>query len=1207
MPTLLRDVFDIPEKVDASDFVLQLVKGVEASDRTLREYVVTPALAKAFDDALGLVERTLAGGTSKGAFVHGSFGSGKSHFMAVLHLLLSGNTAARALAGLQAVVSERSRALNAKLLTLDYHLLGKESFESALFDGYLSTVARLHPEATPPVLHQTDKLLADAANLRTVMGDEAFLAGLGVGTAASSGWGTRASSWNPETYEAAAAAPVGDAHRNALVTALTATYFTGYTSAGQWLETADGLQAMTAHAKSLGYDGIVLFLDELVLWLAQHLGDSTFIQREASKVARLVEAGNLPLPIVSFVARQRDLKDFLGGTMPGAEQEAVGDSFRWWEERFERIELAAADLPQIVHRRLLMPTSASGADEVRRAVARVQGDAAAWTYLLTDMNGSDGDDFALTYPFSPALVDAMVALSALMQRERTALRLMGELLSAGRDELTVDDVIPVGDLFDVAVLGGVEPLTADMKKLFANAAQFYEAKMRPFLLASHGLTPEQVETLPRSHPFVTEDRLVKTLLLAALAGGAPSLRNLTFAKLAALNYGTVMSFVPGQEAMAVKGLVTRWAAEFGEVHVGDGENPVVSLTLTGVDYDTLIEAVQHEDRTEARRDMLRRTLMAELEVRQEPGLETAWSTTVLWRGSRRPVDVVFGNVRDSAELSDQALRAAAGRWKVVIDFPFDSGDHSAIEDVNRVQGLLADGEQSATLVWLPHFLSAPRMDDVGRLVLLEYLLMGDRFDLNAARLSPGDREPARQQLDNQRRNLRARLADVLKQAYGVAPATTENVDVHIAQSQVYSTLLPGVAIAPPVAATLRQALDGALRQGLDAQYPQHPQLESPDAEIKTADLRTVLELARAAVDAGGRLDGIERTRAAVLRRVANPLGCGVARETVYALGPDTFRWLADFTRWNADADAGGVLVRDLRVRLQPYGLVDEVADLLIAVWAALEDREWMRGGVPVPAPGIGQLSGDITLRPARLPDADEWQRARTAAQALFGVPGAPRRSAAGVTTMARGVRDAVGRLRTPASDLVSALRAQSPLLGLDETSPRLATALDGNGLLARLAAEREDTVLLQVLASFDLPAEPQALAKSLSSAAAVSDALRAADWEMLTRALGVPGGESIAATLASAAANEELHAPLAPALSAAGRAARDLLLPPAVPAPTPGPADDETTPTPPTDVDSIVLDFEHGGTIEQAIDKIRSAGQTARASGRKLVVTWTYQ
>ena len=63
--TLLRDVITIPEQVRAGDYVLKLTEGVERLDETLGEYVVTPALARAFDAALGLVEVAVTSGRSQ--------------------------------------------------------------------------------------------------------------------------------------------------------------------------------------------------------------------------------------------------------------------------------------------------------------------------------------------------------------------------------------------------------------------------------------------------------------------------------------------------------------------------------------------------------------------------------------------------------------------------------------------------------------------------------------------------------------------------------------------------------------------------------------------------------------------------------------------------------------------------------------------------------------------------------------------------------------------------------------------------------------------------------------------------------------------------------------------------------------------------------------------------------------------------------------
>jgi chromosomal replication initiation ATPase DnaA len=79
---LLKDLISIPERVHQGDFVLQLSKGVTEPEQTLRDYVVTPQLVDAFTNALGFIQQAVQTGGSKAAYLHGSFGSGKSHFMA---------------------------------------------------------------------------------------------------------------------------------------------------------------------------------------------------------------------------------------------------------------------------------------------------------------------------------------------------------------------------------------------------------------------------------------------------------------------------------------------------------------------------------------------------------------------------------------------------------------------------------------------------------------------------------------------------------------------------------------------------------------------------------------------------------------------------------------------------------------------------------------------------------------------------------------------------------------------------------------------------------------------------------------------------------------------------------------------------------------------------------------------------------------------
>ncbi len=181
---------------------------------------------------------------------------------------------------------------------------------------------------------------------------------------------------------------------------------------------------------------MVLFLDELILWLASQAADLAFVNREGQKMAKLVEAmsADRPIPIVSFIARQRDLRELVGDHLPGAEQLGFADVLNWWEARFDTITLEDRNLPAIVEKRLLRPKSAKAARQLQEAFDKTSRVREEVLNILLTRTG-DRDMFRQVYPFSPALVQTLVALSALLQRERTALKLMLQLLVNQRDSL----------------------------------------------------------------------------------------------------------------------------------------------------------------------------------------------------------------------------------------------------------------------------------------------------------------------------------------------------------------------------------------------------------------------------------------------------------------------------------------------------------------------------------------------------------------------------------------------------------------------------------------------------------------------------------------------------------------------------------------------------------------------------------------------------
>src|SRR2546426_568970 len=208
--TLLKDLIPIPDRVHKGDFVIKLTEGIQRPEETLHDYVVTPQLVGCFDDALGFVRSALETRSSKGSYLHGSFGSGKSHFMAVLHLILQGNLAARSIPELAPVISKHNTwAHNQKFLLVPYHMIGAHDMESGILGGYVDFMRRTHPQAPIPGVYLAEGLFQDARALRERMGDAQFFTTLSEGKGGAGGWGELEAGWDATRFEAAMEEPPG--------------------------------------------------------------------------------------------------------------------------------------------------------------------------------------------------------------------------------------------------------------------------------------------------------------------------------------------------------------------------------------------------------------------------------------------------------------------------------------------------------------------------------------------------------------------------------------------------------------------------------------------------------------------------------------------------------------------------------------------------------------------------------------------------------------------------------------------------------------------------------------------------------------------------------------------------------------------------------------------------------------------------------------
>ena len=1100
MPTYIKDLIDIPDHVGRGDFVLRLSEGITDPEGTVKHYQVTPQLVKCFDEALNLVKSSIKGdgksGTSKAAYLHGSFGSGKSHFMAILHLILAGNAHACSIPELAEVIAKHSEWIaGKKFLMVPYHLLGSKNLESAILGGYADFMSRTHPGAPTAPVFLAEGLLKNAELLRENMGDAKFFETLNKGKGGGGGgWGNISAQWDAVGYAEALKSPHNSETCRRLVRDLVDTHLPAMRNTEEFVDLDDGLAVISSHAKELGYHTVVLFLDELILWLASYAADQKFISHEGDKVVKLVESSRAdrPLPLVSFIARQRDLRDLIGKQVAGAEKLAFSDVLSHHEGRFGVIKLEDRNLPAIAQKRILLAKSDS---------ARVQMDAefdrtktireeVMKTLLTRDANR---DDFRKLYPFSPALVETLVAVSSLLQRERTALKVMAILLAEQKDTLQLGQIVPVGDLFD-QVSQGDEAFSSDMKVHFENANRLYQGSLKPLLEKDHGLSFDEATLLawdaPKRVALRNDDRLIKTLLLAALVPEVESLKNMTPQKLAALNHGTIATPIPGQEAATVINKFKRWAAAAGQIKIREGAGQTtLAVQLSSVDTEQILAKAEGVDNRGNRITKLKELIFKALGQENEEML--FYTSEFKWRGTPRRADIIFANIRD---LSTDSFVSRGDGWKVVIDYPFDGPEHTIRDDVAKIETFLSEEQPTRTICWLPSFFNHETLEALGTFVRLEQILKENQFPSYVQHLTETDRETARNQLESQRDQLRSQLVVRIEMAYGIRGDGENYLDQgnSLEPADHFRSLDPGVSLQPPMAANLEQGLIGMLDQALRQQFPAHPHFDERISLTKVA-LGKALETVRNAAQSSEPSVLVETSLRRSISMIVNPLKLGEMGEQRFQLG---HHWKNHFNKQLAQL-SGDLSVGKLRKWINipdPMGLPEILEDLIILAYAEQTNRIFRHHGGPANA-DLGTLENDMTLEEVSLPSESDWQKAGEMAKAIFGIPASPLLNATNVTIVGEGVREKVRSLVQPVHSLIGRIEAmQTGRFGEGDCS-RLETAREGLSLLKALETTAGNG-LISKLAGFHIHAKPAALAVALSSASKLEQALEVADWEI---------------------------------------------------------------------------------------------------------------
>jgi hypothetical protein len=574
---------------------------------------------------------------------------------------------------------------------------------------------------------------------------------------------------------------------------------------------------------------------------------------------------------------------------------------------------------------------------------------------------------------------------------------------------------------------------------------------------------------------------------------------------------------------------------------------MISLQITGVDIEPILANAGEYDTPANRRRKVRETLFRALGITDRGDLLASQGFvdhSFTWRGTRRSVDIIFDQVR---EIRGDRLPDREGIWTVVLGLPFDARP--------RADSFAAMADWPAdrrVVVWQPAHLSDRAQRDLGRLIRVEEVLKGERFDEAARGFSMQDREQARAIIRNLQSQLQQRLQACLDAAYGIATEPRDALDAAIEPRSLLQPLEGTIELRAPFGASLGDAFSKLLDQLYGHSFPAHPQFE---IEIRLPTLRRVHEVAAAAIGTpDGRIPVPERPVRELVLAVANPLRLGTMGSTHFALGHD---WQSRLDRLHAQRDETITVGRLRRWMDEPevMGLPAEVQNLIILTYAGQTNRSFLRNGVSVSAT-LERIDDDFELLEQALPQEADWLEARWRAEKLFGIAQAEVRNAQNVARLADLARDRLKALRRPLADLGRALEQRLQAMGIGaDRADRLVTARSAMALDADLDAAADATDVVTRLAKGHFRTSIDAIERTIASATSVLAALDSDAWvtvEALDRLADHrrSTADAIRRELAEALAADEYNKPLAMAVNEArARALRLLTEVPASPGP----------------------------------------------------------
>lgn len=1043
--TTIRDAYILPspEDIRAMGFVVKLREADAASDEVkqlVKDYVITPAVEQAMPQILDDMKQVFDRGEDYGRFIHGSFGSGKSHFLTMLSLLIEGAAPAQdkfrpllaahheSVRGKGREAAEHAEWLErANLLVVRVHMLSVRgrttSLDRAIYDGLNQALKRRGKQ--PFEFLNVDAIFAEVRREAQDYGDIVWKRLETAGIVGGREDFEAIAGGSPQARERFARSWLAHKGRNA-------------SDAGIDPRWSDGLKRMGEHARAQGFGGVVLMLDEFLLWLAEKSGQE-FVQ-EINNLNVIVDhnTGQRPAPIFVFVARQRNLKEFFPDLV---DESKIHEHLDHHSKRFEVTTLNDVELRHIVKGRVLQPRDPAA------IAAAVSGLAVRHQKALPSLlAGGDLEYLQDVYPFHPALIEMLVDVTSLMQRERSALRLLYELLVVHYPDLQLGEFLPVGSAF-AAIFpeAGVE--ASKKVELMQDIHHQYYARLAPTMARMAEDNPELSSERRRAL-----DQFVKTVLLAEVS---PRLKQggLTIERLVQLNSADVDGETFRGQVLVAETDLEALSNRLPDLQViGKGKIATVSYVLGRVSLgEVLGRARSKVDNSGQRFRVFWAALKAALKIGGAKGFEEGgpnegeWD--LQWRKTRRRGQLKLGNVR---EMSNEDFDPPEGAFKVLIDYPWDDAGHTVDEDRLRATNARKKKGVLYTACWLPRHMSSAELGVLTELAAVRYLLSTVGQEELLETLGPQDRAKVIGQAESRANNLTGQLEELLKEVY-----------VHHGE---FFSLISDIDGSRPKE-TLHENLEHIAGLLMDRRYSLHPHFL---AEPKKADLEALLEWM---VQAGETNVSVayDETKGKVLRTLGQPLELVNLGQTKASLRLDS-RHIKDVLQGtDHDSVSWAPIAEQLR---DTYGFQPLVIDLFLCFLCQRDHRALQEiDGEPIEVKIGMSPTIRVRLQRGKLVSAAEWHRLRDLGDQLLAVkrPSA-NRSLQAQDRFAAAAKEQGSKRRT----VLQSLHKQLIDLGV-EAGDRLKQLADANARLAPLALATTDShkVLGDLLTLWpDEPSDP---------------------------------------------------------------------------------------------------------------------------------------